>query len=288
MTDKEMLAALLAALDRRQAVALVTATAGAGALANQVGHRLLVPADAAQLPLGDLAAPQLEEQILRDVRAALAERTGGSVEYNNVAGASLQLYIDIQVPPPHLLIVGAGHIAAPLAEIGHICDFEVTVLDDRPQYANRQRFPTADRVIAGAFTEELRRLRRGQTTFDENTYLVLVTRGHQYDVACLLEVLGDPVAYIGMIGSQRRIRAVYELLEREQGIAPEKFDRIHAPIGLDIGAQTPAEIAVCIMAEIINVQRRGAGDGAGGSLSAPLQRQRRARRGSKPTSQPES
>jgi xanthine dehydrogenase accessory factor len=284
MSDKEMLAALTAALDRRQAVALVTATAGTGALANQVGHRLLVSADAAQLPLGDLIAPQLEEQILRDVRAALAVRTAGSAEYQ-AAGSALQLFIDVQVPPPHLLIVGAGHIAAPLAEIGHICDFEVTVLDDRPQYANRQRFPTADRVIAGAFTEELRQLRRGQPTFDENTYLVLVTRGHQYDVACLLEVLDDPVAYIGMIGSQRRIRAVYELLEREQGVAPEKFDRIHAPIGLDIGAQTPAEIAVCIMAEIISVQRRMAGGEAGGSLSVPLQRQRQARRNSKPSSQ---
>lgn len=284
MNDKEMLAALMAALDRRQAVALVTATAGAGALANQVGHRLLVPADAVQLPLGDLAAHPFEEEILRDARAALAGRTAVSVEYQ-AAGVSLQLFIDVQVPPPHLLIVGAGHIAAPLAEIGHICDFEVTVLDDRPQYANPQRFPTADRVVAGAFTEELRRLRRGQPTFDENTYLVLVTRGHQYDVACLLEVLDDPVAYIGMIGSQRRIRAVYALLEREQGVAPEKFDRIYAPIGLAIGAQTPAEIAVCIMAEIISVQRRVAEGAAGGSLSAPLQRQRQARRDSKPSSQ---
>ena len=148
------------------------------------------------------------------------------------------------------------------------------MLDDRPQYANRQRFPTANRVIAGAFTQELRGLRHGQAAFDENTYLVLVTRGHQYDVACLLEVLDDPVAYIGMIGSQRRIRAVYELLEREQGIAPEKFDCIHAPVGLAIGAQTPAEIAVCIMAEIISVQRGVQAP----CLSAPLQRQRQARR----------
>ena len=287
MNDKEMLAALLAALDRRQTVALVTATAGAGTLANQVGHRLVVAAGPAQQTLGDLLAPPFDEQILRDVYAALAEQTSRSAEYR-VAGDSLQLFIDVQSPPPHLLIAGAGHIAGPLAEIGHICDFEVTVLDDRPQYANRQRFPTADHVVAGAFTKELRRLRRGQPTFDENTYLVLVTRGHQYDVACLLEVLDDPVAYIGMIGSQRRIRAVYELLEREQGIAPEKFDRIHAPIGLAIGAQTPAEIAVCIMAEIISVQRRVAGDAAGGSLSASLRRQRQARRANKPSSQPAS
>ncbi len=280
MNDQEILAALLAALDRREAVALVTVTAGAGVFAERVGARQVIATGSTQLApalTGDPLLPQLEQQILRDVQAALAAHTSRSAAYG-AGGATLQLFIDVQTPPPHLLIIGAGHIAAPLAAIGRICEFEVTVLDDRPQYADRRRFPTADRVIAGAFTEELRRLRRGQPTFDENTYVVLVTRGHQYDVACLLDVLDDPLAYIGMIGSRRRIRAVYELLEREQGVAPEKFDRIHAPIGLDIGAQTPAEIAVCIMAEIISVQRHTAEGVTGSSLSAALQRQRQARR----------
>ncbi len=289
MNDQEILGTVMAALDRRQAVALVTVTGGTGIFADRVGLRQIVVTGLAQQSPGDLLAPQLGEQILRDVHAALAARTPRSAVYH--AGSDfLQVFIDVQTPPPHLLIIGAGHIAAPLAEIGRICEFEVTVLDDRPQYANRQRFPNADRVIAGAFTEELQRLRRGQPTFDETTYVVLVTRGHQYDVACLLEVLDDPVAYIGMIGSQRRIRAVYELLERERGVVPEKLDRIHAPIGLNIGAQTPAEISVCIMAEIISVQRgtavSTAGDGTGGSLGAPLQRQRQARRDGKPSSQP--
>ena len=216
MNDQEILGTVMAALDRRQAVALVTVTAGTGIFADRVGLRQIVVTGLAQQSPGDLLAPQLGEQILRDVHAALAARTPRSAVYQ--AGSDfLQVFIDIQTPPPHLLIIGAGHIAAPLAEIGRICEFEVTVLDDRPQYANRQRFPHADRVIAGTFTEELRRLRRGQPTFDENYVLVLVTRGHQYDVACLLEVLDDPVAYIGMIGSQRRFRAVYELLEPRAG-----------------------------------------------------------------------
>jgi xanthine dehydrogenase accessory factor len=277
MNDQQILEAVLASLDQRLPVALVTATAAAGVFAGQEGHRLLVWPDPSQPAQGNLSARGFARQILADTHAALAARKARSVEYRAGDGM-LQLFIDVQAPPPQLLIVGAGHIAAPLAEIGRICDFEVTVLDDRPQYANRQRFPTADRVIAGAFAEELPRLRHGRQTFDENTYLVLVTRGHQYDVACLLEVLDDPVAYIGMIGSQRRIRAVYELLEREQAIPPQKFDRIHAPIGLAIGAQTPAEIAVCIMAEIISVQRGVQPGVQPGGLSEPLQRQRRARR----------
>jgi len=131
-------------------------------------------------------------------------------------------------------------------------EFDVTVIDDRPQYANRQHFPTADRVIAAPFAETLRTM-----PIDANTYIVLVTRGHAYDVESLLEVIDSPARYIGMIGSKRRIRAVFELLEREKGIPREKLARVFAPIGLDIGAETPAEIAICIISEIINLYRGG-------------------------------
>ena len=101
---------------------------------------------------------------------------------------------------------------------------------------------------------------RARLPMDHDTFIVLVTRGHSHDVECLLEVLDRPVAYIGMIGSQRRVDAVFELLENEMGIDPRKFDRVYAPIGIAIGARTPAEIAVCIMAEMINVLRGGPGD----------------------------
>lgn len=257
MNDRALLAALLESQTTRLPVALVTAIGGESAWAQQVGRRLLVWADPLREAMGDLLLGALAEQALGDVRAALAARTSRQLAYTTGEG-SLRLFCDVQTPPPQLLIVGAGHIAAPLAAIAHICDFTVTVLDDRPQYANRTRFPTANEVIAGPFTEELRRLRRGAPVFDANTYIVLVTRGHQHDVECLLEVLDDPVAYIGMIGSRRRIRAVYELLGRERGIARARLQRIHAPVGLDIGAQTPAEIAVAIMGEIVKVSRGGA------------------------------
>lgn len=269
VNERAILASLVAAQQARQPVALVTATGGGGVFAQQAGRRLLVWADAARAVLGDLALGELAAPVLADVRAALAERKPRRADYATAAG-SLRLFFDVQVPPPHLIIGGAGHIAVPLAAIARICDFAVTVLDDRPQYASRARFPTADQVIAGPFRAELRKLRNGAATFDANTFLVLVTRGHQHDVECLLEVLDDPVAYIGMIGSRRRIRAVYELLAREQGIPAQKFDRIHAPIGIDIAAQTPAEIAVAIMAEIVQVSRGG----AAASLSDELRRGR--------------
>jgi xanthine dehydrogenase accessory factor len=119
-----------------------------------------------------------------------------------------------------------------------------------------QRFAQADVVLAAPLRETVHAM-VADGRLDKDSYIVLVTRGHQYDIDCLLEVLDAPLAYIGMIGSQRRVDAVFQLLSHEQGIPSEKFDRIYAPIGLDIGARTPAEIAVCIMAEIINVLRGG-------------------------------
>ena len=110
----------------------------------------------------------------------------------------------------------------------------------------------ARRVIAAPLREAVRGL-----TVDADTFIVLVTRGHTHDVECLLEVIDRPARYIGMIGSQRRVDAVFQLLQEEMGIDPVRFDRVYAPIGIAIGAHTPAEIAVCILAELINVLRGG-------------------------------
>lgn len=253
----EVLKALLASLDRRESVATVTVTAGDGSFAHTVGNHCLVWLDKERPAVGDLDLGDLTPTVHYDARRALAEREHRHLSYTRPEG-SVKVFVEALVQPSHLVIVGAGHIAVPLASIAATCDFEVTVLDDRPQYAHPARFPSAKQVIAGPFRAELAKLRE-QGKLDRHTYVVLVTRGHQYDVDSLLEVLDDPLAYIGMIGSKRRVRAVFELLEREQGMNPAKFDRVYSPIGLDIGAETPAEIAVCIMAEIIKVFRGNAG-----------------------------
>jgi xanthine dehydrogenase accessory factor len=272
-----VLSALVASLDRRESVALISITEADGVFAPTLGNHAVLWLDQERAPVGELGlaalnAGDLLPQIYHDARRALAEREHRRLTYSRPDG-SLKLFVEVQVQPAQLIIVGAGHIAVPLASIAATCDFEVTVLDDRPQYAHPARFPTAKQVIAGPFRPELHKL-RGASGFDNHTYIVLVTRGHQHDVECLLEVLDDPVAYIGMIGSNRRIRAVFDLLEQEQGIPPEKFDRIYAPVGLDINAHTPAEIAVCIMAEIINVMRKGPAI----PMSQQVRRERQARR----------
>jgi xanthine dehydrogenase accessory factor len=270
--DQNILQALLTSIDEREAVALVSVTEATGFYEGSMGRHALVWMNSERQPLGDLGLGDLTDHIYHDARRALLDREHRHHTYSRPDG-EVKIFVEVQVQPSQLIIVGAGHIAVPLASIAASCDFAVTVLDDRPQYAHPARFPTAHQVIAGPFRAELAAL-RGKMGFDKNTYIVMVTRGHQHDVECLVEVLDDPLAYIGMIGSQRRIRAVFELLENEQGIAPEKFDRVYAPVGLDIGARTPAEIAVCIMAEIINVMRNGPAL----PMSQQIRQERQARR----------
>lgn len=276
--NDNVLAALLTAIEEGESVALLSVTEASGDASDSLGRHCLIWLNEGREPLGSLQLPELTERIYSGARRAIAARQHAHLEYQTADGA-VKIFVEVQARPPHLIIVGAGHIAVPLAAIAKLNDFDVTVLDDRPQYAHPNRFPTADSVIAGPFREELNNLRPdgpdgSKLPFDNHTYIVLVTRGHQYDVDSLLEVMNDPLAYIGMIGSRRRVRAVFELLESEQGISPETFDDVYAPIGIDIGAITPAEIAVCIMAEIINVLRNGPARG----ISEEIRAERQSRR----------
>ena len=140
--NQDLLQALVASLEEREAVALISVTSGTGAYAGTMGNHALVWLDRQRQPLGDLAVRSLSEQIHEDARRALLDRQHRHVTYTRPDG-EVKVFIEVQVQPPHLIIVGAGHIAVPLASIASTCDFAVTVLDDRPQYANPARFPTA-------------------------------------------------------------------------------------------------------------------------------------------------
>jgi xanthine dehydrogenase accessory factor len=256
-----LLAELLQSVDEGRPVAMVTVVKASGDYAAALGRRALVWLD--REPLGNLNLDDQEAQALADATEALTQRQPQMLAY---ADDQVELFVEVQRRPPTLIIVGAGHVAQPLATLGKLIDFEVVVIDDRPQYANTQRFPQADRVIAAPFRPTLR-----DWPIDADTFIVLVTRGHSHDVECLLEVLDSPARYIGMIGSKRRVRAVFDLLEQEQGIPREKFNRVYAPVGIDIGAESPAEIGVCIIAEVVKVYRGGRAE----SLSDTLRADRR-------------
>jgi len=173
---------------------------------------------------------------------------------------SVEVFFDVITAVQKVIIVGAGHLAIPLVKFTKILGFHITVLDDRVIYANRERFPDVDELLAGDMAEMLRGI-----TITPQTYIVLITRGHQFDEPCLREVINSPAKYIGMIGSKRRIKACFIRFRDEDGISEELLKRVYAPIGLDINAESPEEIALSIIAEMVNVRRGGAAKSLVGS-----------------------
>lgn len=176
------------------------------------------------------------------------------VEDMIIDGVECTLYVEVHRAPEQLVIVGAGHIAVPLAQLGVLLDFRVTVLDDREDMATPERFDERVHVVRADFGSDP----FAGIALGAHSYVALVTRGHQWDFDCLQRVIrrDERPRYIGMIGSRRRVRAAFHAL-LESGVARELLATIRAPIGLELQAETPAEIAVAIAAEIIAV-RHGA------------------------------
>jgi xanthine dehydrogenase accessory factor len=244
-------------------VAVATVMRAPEASSAPIGSKLLVKGDGTRA--GSIGGGPLEEAALADCHEALTKRPreyvqsvhyqadGRRVARQEAREGTVELMIEVIESPATLLIVGGGHVGRSIATIAAEAGFSVAVLDDREAFANPERFPMADRVICGDFIEELRRF-----PIDASTYIVCVTRGHKQDELSLREVAASPAAYVGMIGSIRRVSTVLTHLARD-GVPRDALDRVHTPIGLDIGAETPEEIAVSIVAELVLVRRGGTG-----------------------------
>jgi len=195
---------------------------------------------------------QAAKEVMQDEKPrSLTFNLNNNPKYDSglVCGGTLEVYIEPVLPAATLYIFGAGHIALNLYKVARMAGFDVIVVDDREAYANRQRFPEAKDVYAEDFDRVL-----NQLSPNESSYLVITTRGHRDDMRVLRWAVETPARYIGMIGSQRKVIAIYKELERE-GIAREKLERVYAPMGIDIGAITPEEIAVSVAAELIAIRR---------------------------------
>lgn len=201
--------------------------------------------------LGSAPDPELERTLLREAAARLSEERSGLVSVETASGGQADVFFEVMPAPPKLVVVGAGHIAVPLVKMAKLMDYHVVVIDDRILFANRERFPEADEVVVGDMARTVKDL-----DVTPSTYVVLITRGHKYDEPCLRELLHRPAKYIGMIGSKRRIKACFERFE-EEDVSEDLISRVYAPIGLDIGTETPEEIGLCILGEIIKVRRGG-------------------------------
>jgi len=255
----ELTRRLLAAADGSGEPVVAASVLEPGPLALTPGARLLVEPGGTTLgTLGDAAL----DQLVADAAPGILERHGAQTLYVRPArdGLSVRaiegattLYVEVVEDRPVFLVVGAGHVGRAVATVASFLGFYVAVLDDREDFADAEKLPGADEVICEDFEAAIDRF-----PVNRNTHIVLVTRGHKQDELSLRRCLGRGAGYLGMIGSKRRTATVLQHL-RDEGFDPAELDRIRTPIGLDIGAESPEEIAVAILGEVLLLRNGGTG-----------------------------
>ncbi|HEY7834841.1 MAG TPA: XdhC/CoxI family protein [Ktedonobacterales bacterium] len=249
-----------AAIARGEPVALVTVIKVSGAAPCAPGARMLVRLDGGGV--GTLGGATTDERATRDALAALASGATSVQTYHldpdsgesvGSCGATLEVFVEPLRPEPRLLIAGAGYVGQALARLAAPLGWRVALLDDRSEFTRDATLPPGIEVAIGEMPDLLR-----DRQPDAATWIVIVTRGHRTDQEVLRAALEVPAAYVGMIGSPSKVRAIYKKLG-EAGIARDELARVHAPIGLDLGAETPDEIALSIAAELVMLRRGGSG-----------------------------
>ena len=212
----------------------------------RLGAKLLLRADGTVS--GTLGAPALDEPALETARR-IADI--GNTESITAEGA--EIFVEGFTTPPTLVMVGGGHVGKATADLANLLGYRVYVVDDRPEFANKERFPYAEQVVVAPYQQWAEHL-----SINVNSFLVVATRGHRFDDMALESALKTRARYIGLLGSRRKTLMIYRRL-MEQGVAKDRIREVYAPVGLNIGALTPEELAVSIMSEIIMVRRGGDG-----------------------------
>jgi xanthine dehydrogenase accessory factor len=254
--NQEVFAALAEALEHGEEVALVTIVSSTGSTPQRVGAKMLVYADGRTV--GTIGGGCYENDAFWKAREAIKSRRPLTVKYELnddfaqetglVCGGQMQVFIEPVEPSPDLFVFGAGHVGYHVAKLGHEVGFRVHVIDDREKFANSARFGVGIEVVVEQIPAWLEAHRLPPTA-----YAVIVTRGHTHDLEALRALAGTPLRYLGLIGSKAKVKRIYDAL-LDEGVPKEALARVHAPIGLDIGAITPQEIAVSIVAELIAVK----------------------------------
>jgi xanthine dehydrogenase accessory factor len=240
-----------------QKCALATIVQVNGSIPSYESAKLLVREDGSML--GTIGGGCVEAEVWNVARDVMQNERprhmnfslGQDAAYDNglICGGQLSVFIEPVVPQPRVYVFGAGHISKSISKIATLAGFASVIIDNREAFANRERFPEADEVFAEEYEEVFPKL-----PIRDTSYLVIVTRGHRDDMRVMRWAVGTNAKYIAMIGSKRKVIGVVKELEKE-GIPREAFERTFAPMGLDIGAITPEEIAVSIVAEMIAMRR---------------------------------
>lgn len=214
------------------------------------GQRKLLLCDNGSL-VGTLGDPALERFVVERSQAIMQGEQFAVLDYQVEDDASIQLFLEPILPTPTVYVFGGGHVSFFVVRAAKLAGFRVKVIDDRPAFANSERFPEADDAIVMEFDQI-----REAFNFGQDDYIILVTRGHQHDQRILEQIYDCQARYIGMIGSKSKISKMWKRLEA-RGIDRSYLDQVHAPIGLNIGADTPEEISISIVAELIRERRVG-------------------------------
>ena len=254
--NEEVFHAVGEALQRGESAALVTIIRTQGSTPQRVGAKMVVFADGRIV--GTIGGGCYENDAFWKARQTLRTRKPEVVRYELsddiaeesglICGGQMEVYIEPVEAAPQLYLVGAGHVAYHLARAAATVGFHVHVLDDREKFASAERFPDAVEVAVDSIPAWLEK-----TTFPPNAYVVILTRGHRYDLDALRALVPRELRYLGLIGSRAKVARLYEAL-RGEGLSAEQMQVVHAPVGLAIGAVTPQEIAVSILAELIAVK----------------------------------
>jgi len=254
--NQEVFAALAEALEQGEETALVTIVASNGSTPQRVGAKMLVYADGRTV--GTIGGGCYENDAFGRAREAIASKRPVTVKYDLnddfaqesglVCGGQMEVFIEPVEASPEVFIFGAGHVGYCAAKLAHEVGFRVHVVDDREKFANTERFGPGIDVVVDDIPAWLAARRLPATA-----YAVIVTRGHRHDLDALRALTASPLRYLGLIGSKAKLRRIFDALEAE-GMPLECLRRVHAPIGLDIGAITPQEIGVSIVAELIAVK----------------------------------
>ena len=254
--NEAVLPAAAAALERGEPAALVTIVRSNGSTPQRAGAKMLVFADGRIV--GTIGGGCYENDAIARAREAIATGKPALVKFDLnddfvqesglICGGQMEVYIDPIAPAPALYIIGAGHVGWHLARAAADAGFRIHVVDDREKFANAERFPAAETIEVDDIGAWLHR-----ADLPATAYAVVVTRGHTHDFEALRALAARDLRYIGLIGSRAKVARIFEALEAE-GMPLECLARVHAPIGLDIGAITPAEIAISILAELIAIR----------------------------------
>jgi xanthine dehydrogenase accessory factor len=254
--NQEVFSALSEALQRGEEVALVTIVASTGSTPQRVGAKMLVYADGRTV--GTIGGGCYENDAFWKAREAIKARKPMTLKFELnddfaqesglVCGGQMEVFVEPVEPSPELYVFGAGHVGYFVAKMAHEVAFKVHVIDDREKFANAERFGPGIDVIVDHIPTWL-----DTHTLPPSAYAVIVTRGHTHDLDALQALSKSPHRYLGLIGSKAKVKRIFDEL-LDQGMSAEQLKGIHAPIGLDIGAITPQEIAVSILAELIAVK----------------------------------